>query len=34
MRIAVDSDDAGIELKRMLVEYLRESGVTLDDLNL
>jgi len=34
MRIAVDSDDAGIELKRMLVEYLRESGVTVEDLNL
>jgi ribose 5-phosphate isomerase B len=34
MRIAVDSDDAGIELKRMVVEYLRESGVTVEDLNL
>ena len=34
MRIAVDSDDAGIELKRTVVEYLRESGVTVEDLNL
>ncbi len=34
MRIAVDSDDAGIELKRIVVEYLRESGVTVEDLNL
>ena len=34
MRIAVDSDDAGIELKRMVVEYLRESGVTVEDLDL
>jgi len=34
MRIAVDSDDAGIELKRLVVEYLRESGVTVEDLDL
>jgi ribose 5-phosphate isomerase B len=34
MRIAVDSDDAGIELKRMVVEYLRESGATVEDLDL
>jgi ribose 5-phosphate isomerase B len=34
MRIAVDSDNAGIELKRMVVEYLRESGVTVEDLDL
>ena len=34
MRIAVDSDDAGIELKRTVVEYLRESGVTVEDLDL
>ena len=34
MRIAVDSDDAGIEHKRMVVEYLRESGVTVEDLDL
>src|SRR5713226_9043984 len=34
MRIAVDSDDAGIELKRTVVEYLRESGATVEDLNL
>jgi len=34
MRIAVDSDDAGIELKRTVVEYLRESGVSVEDLNL
>jgi ribose 5-phosphate isomerase B len=34
MRIAVDSDDAGIDLKRTVVEYLRESGATVEDLNL
>jgi ribose 5-phosphate isomerase B len=34
MRIAIDSDDAGLELKQMIVEYLRESGVTVQDLNL
>ena len=34
MRIAVDSDDCGIDLKRTVVEYLRESGVSVDDLNL
>jgi ribose 5-phosphate isomerase B len=34
MRIAVDSDDAGVELKRTIVEYLRKSGVTVEDLNL
>jgi len=34
MRIAVDSDDAGLELKQMIVKYLRESGVTVEDLNL
>src|SRR5690242_20945860 len=34
MRIAVDSDDAGIELKRTVVEYLRASGAAVEDLNL
>ena len=34
MRIAVDSDDAGLELKRLIVEYLRESGVAVKDLNM
>lgn len=34
MRIAVDSDDAGIELKRQIVDYLRESGVAVEDLNM
>ena len=34
MRIAVDSDDAGRELKQVIVEYLRESGVTVEDLSL
>src|SRR5258708_19126455 len=33
MRIAVDSDDCGIDLKRTVVEYLRESGVSVEDLN-
>jgi ribose 5-phosphate isomerase RpiB len=30
MRIAVDSDDAGIELKRVIVEHLRDSGVDVE----
>ena len=34
MRIAVDSDDAGIELKRQVVEYLRTSGAAVDDLDM
>lgn len=34
MRIAIDSDDAGLELKRTVVEYLRKAGVTVDDLDL
>ena len=34
MKIAVDSDDAGIELKRTVVEYLRKAGVTVEDLDL
>ena len=34
MRIAVDSDDAGIELKRVLVAHLRGLGVEVQDLNM
>src|ERR1019366_9259579 len=34
MRIAVDSDEAGIELKAVIVEHLRALGATVEDLNL
>ncbi len=34
MRVAVDSDDAGIELKRVIVEHLRALGAEVEDLNL
>lgn len=34
MRVAIDSDDAGIELKRILAEHLRSLGVEVEDLNL
>jgi ribose 5-phosphate isomerase B len=34
MRIAVDSDDAGLELKRIVVEHLRSLGLEVEDLNL
>jgi ribose 5-phosphate isomerase B len=34
MRVAIDSDDAGIELKRILIEHLRSLGVEVADLNL
>ncbi len=34
MRIAVDCDDAGIELKRVIVEHLRKSGVDVEDLDM
>jgi ribose 5-phosphate isomerase B len=34
MRVAVDSDDAGIELKRVVVEHLRSLGAQVEDLNL
>jgi len=34
MRIAVDSDDAGLELKRVVVEHLRSQGIEVEDLNL
>jgi ribose 5-phosphate isomerase B len=34
MTIAIDSDDAGIELKRVVVEHLRSLGVDVEDLNL
>jgi ribose 5-phosphate isomerase B len=34
MKIAIDSDDAGIGLKRTLVEHLRWLGVDVEDLNL
>ena len=34
MKIAIDSDDAGIELKRVIVEQLRSLGVEFEDLHL
>jgi len=34
MRVAVDSDDAGIELKRVVVDHLRALGAEVEDLNL
>ena len=34
MRIAIDSDDAGNELKRVIVEHLRTLGFEVDDLDL
>lgn len=34
MKIAVDCDDAGIELKRIVVEHLRSLGAEVEDLNL
>jgi len=34
MKIAVDSDDAGLELKRVVVDHLRSLGVEVTDLNL
>jgi len=34
MKIVIDSDDAGTELKRQIVEYLRSKGIDVDDLNL
>ena len=34
MKIAVDSDDAGTDLKRAIVEHLRSLGAEVDDLNL
>lgn len=34
MRVAVDSDDAGIELKRVVVDHLRALGADVEDLNL
>jgi ribose 5-phosphate isomerase B len=34
MRVAVDSDDAGIELKRIVVEHLHSMGADVEDLNL
>ena len=34
MRVAIDSDDAGIELKKILAEHLRSLGVEVEDLNL
>jgi ribose 5-phosphate isomerase B len=33
MRVAVDSDDAGIEMKRIVVEHLRSLGADVEDLN-
>jgi ribose 5-phosphate isomerase B len=34
MRVAVDSDEAGIDLKRIVVEHLRSLGADVKDLNL
>ncbi len=34
MRIAIDSDRAGVELKRVIVEHLRALDVPVTDLNL
>ncbi len=34
MRIAVDSDDAGVELKRVVVDHLRSLGLQVEDLNI
>ena len=34
MRVAIDSDDAGIELKRILIEHLRSLGITVQDLDM
>lgn len=34
MKIAVDCDDAGIELKRVVVEHLRSLGAEVEDLNM
>ncbi|MFN7994682.1 MAG: RpiB/LacA/LacB family sugar-phosphate isomerase [Bryobacteraceae bacterium] len=34
MRIAVDSDDAGIDLKRVVVGHLRSLGAEVEDLDL
>jgi ribose 5-phosphate isomerase B len=34
MRVAIDSDDAGIELKMILTEHLRSLGVEVEDLNM
>jgi ribose 5-phosphate isomerase B len=34
MKIAIDSDDAGVEMKRQLVEHLRSIGVDVNDLNM
>jgi len=34
MRVAIDSDDAGTELKKTITEHLRSLGVEVEDLNL
>ena len=34
MKIAVDCDDAGTDLKRVIIEHLRSLGVEVEDLNL
>lgn len=34
MKVAIDSDDAGIDLKRVIVEHLRSLPVEVEDLNL
>jgi len=34
VRVAVDADDAGLDLKRILVEHLRSLGVEVEDLNM
>lgn len=33
MKIAIDCDDAGVELKKTIVEFLQEKGVDVSDLN-
>ena len=34
MKIAIDCDDAGVDLKKVLVEHLRVLGADVEDLNL
>ncbi len=33
-KIVIDCDDAGLELKRMLIEHLRDAGAEVEDMNL
>jgi len=34
MRVVIDSDDAGLEMKQIIIEQLQSLGVEVDDLNL